>query len=66
MDLARAPRRAPLTARKRGSGYENELQLTTGEMGNFIQFHEQEINGEKIPSWSNWLDNVYTDDVVIL
>ena len=24
MDLARAPRRAPLTARKKGSGYENE------------------------------------------
>ena len=23
MDLARAPRRAPLTARKKGSGYEN-------------------------------------------
>ena len=25
MDLARAPRRAPLTARKKGSGYENGL-----------------------------------------
>ena len=25
MDLARAPRRAPLTARKKGSGYENVL-----------------------------------------
>jgi hypothetical protein len=25
MDLARAPRRAPLTARKMGSGYENAL-----------------------------------------
>ena len=25
MDLARAPRRAPLTARKKGSGYENAL-----------------------------------------
>ena len=24
LDLARAPRRAPLTARKKGSGYENE------------------------------------------
>ena len=24
MDLARAPRRRPLTARKKGSGYENE------------------------------------------
>ena len=24
MDLARAPRRAPLTARKKGSGYEND------------------------------------------
>jgi hypothetical protein len=27
MDLARAPRRAPLTARKKGSGYENVLCL---------------------------------------
>ena len=27
MDLARAPRRAPLTARKKGSGYENEIDL---------------------------------------
>ena len=26
MDLARAPRRAPLTARKKGSGYENEVR----------------------------------------
>ena len=26
MDLARAPRRAPLTARKKGSGYENGLK----------------------------------------
>ena len=25
MDLARAPRRAPLTARKKGSGYENDV-----------------------------------------
>ena len=25
LDLARAPRRAPLTARKKGSGYENGL-----------------------------------------
>ena len=25
MDLARAPRRAPLTARKKGSGYENGI-----------------------------------------
>ena len=25
MDLARAPRRAPLTARKKGSGYENAI-----------------------------------------
>ena len=25
MDLARAPRRRPLTARKKGSGYENGL-----------------------------------------
>ena len=29
MDLARAPRRAPLTARKKGSGYENAMALGT-------------------------------------
>jgi hypothetical protein len=28
MDLARAPRRAPLTARKKGSGYENVWALS--------------------------------------
>ena len=28
MDLARAPRRARLTARKKGSGYENARQYT--------------------------------------
>ena len=27
MDLARAPRRRPLTARKKGSGYENEVYI---------------------------------------
>ena len=27
MDLARAPRRAPLTARKKGSGYENACKI---------------------------------------
>ena len=27
MDLARAPRRARLTARKKGSGYENAIQF---------------------------------------
>ena len=27
MDLARAPRRRPLTARKKGSGYENEVEF---------------------------------------
>ena len=30
MDLARAPRRAPLTARKKGSGYENAQRLAYG------------------------------------
>jgi hypothetical protein len=30
MDLARAPRRAPLTARKKGSGYENERGVKLG------------------------------------
>ena len=29
MDLARAPCRAPLTARKKGSGYENGLALVS-------------------------------------
>ena len=29
MDLARAPRRRPLTARKKGSGYENATSTTT-------------------------------------
>ena len=28
MDLARAPRRRPLTARKKGSGYENGILCT--------------------------------------
>ena len=27
MDLARAPRRARLTARKKGSGYENDVKI---------------------------------------
>jgi hypothetical protein len=27
MDLARAPRRRPLTARKKGSGYENGVDV---------------------------------------
>ena len=33
MDLARAPRRARLTARKKGSGYEN------GQSVDFYSFH---------------------------
>ena len=37
MDLARAPRRAPLTARKKGSGYENgvcpDVVFTGGDGG---------------------------------
>jgi hypothetical protein len=33
MDLARAPRRAPLTARKKGSGYEN---VTEPEANNWF------------------------------
>jgi hypothetical protein len=32
MDLARAPRRAPLTARKKGSGYENDQQPDPGPL----------------------------------
>jgi hypothetical protein len=32
MDLARAPRRAPLTARKKGSGYENDTSFEYGEL----------------------------------
>ena len=31
MDLARAPRRARLTARKKGSGYENDLGIYMDE-----------------------------------
>ena len=31
MDLARAPRRARLTARKKGSGYENEGKVEKSE-----------------------------------
>ena len=38
MDLARAPRRAPLTARKKGSGYENGLRS--------IQPRTQDTDGE--------------------
>ena len=34
--------------------------------GYFVQFHDQDINGKKIPSWSDWLEDLYTDDVVIL
>ena len=30
MDLARAPRRAPLTARKKGSGYERKVTILRG------------------------------------
>jgi hypothetical protein len=37
MDLARAPRRRPLTARKKGSGYENE---TTTELAFMIEGHD--------------------------
>ena len=37
MDLARAPRRRPLTARKKGSGYENgggaEEAILEGRLG---------------------------------
>jgi hypothetical protein len=33
MDLARAPRRAPLTARKKGSGYENGFARVVGKLG---------------------------------
>ena len=33
MDLARAPRRARLTARKKGSGYENALGPGTHRTG---------------------------------
>ena len=40
MDLARAPCRAPLTARKKGSGYENAsdpgLQLAPVSAGNAV------------------------------
>jgi hypothetical protein len=35
MDLTRAPRRAPLTARKKGSGYENAL-ATSYEFGSLV------------------------------
>ena len=31
LDLARTPRRAPLTARKKGSGYENEERAASAE-----------------------------------
>jgi hypothetical protein len=38
MDLARAPRRAPLTARKKGSGHENELRgEVTAWVGDFSE-----------------------------
>ena len=33
MDLARAPRRAPLTARKKGSGYENGVDGELKKLG---------------------------------
>ena len=32
MDLARAPRRRPLTARKKGSGYENAKALVKASL----------------------------------
>ena len=37
MDLARAPRRARLTARKKGSGYENELQAKKPDEYNYFK-----------------------------
>jgi hypothetical protein len=36
MDLARAPRRRPLTARKKGSGYENEYQFALSSPHSFV------------------------------
>jgi hypothetical protein len=46
MDLARAPCRAPLTARKMGSGYENDI---CGYMG-FTLFNSYYFNNfESVP-----------------
>ena len=44
MDLARAPRRRPLTARKKGSGYENapcRAPLTARKMGSGYENESQ-------------------------
>ena len=40
MDLARAPRRAPLTARKKGSGYEN---VTVCDYSSLVSHHRQSL-----------------------
>jgi hypothetical protein len=60
MDLARAPRRAPLTARKKGSGYENDPGLATSAKALGTRLHTRKtgmtkrrvITGELIKSES--------------
>ena len=39
MDLARAPRRAPLTARKKGSGYENADHREKSSFDKILMWH---------------------------
>jgi hypothetical protein len=46
MDLARAPRRRPLTARKKGSGYENgmETEIASFERGELPLSNDTNFN----------------------
>ena len=53
MDLARAPRRPPLTARKKGSGYENGPQVQITDLGNLVPrlLPSHAIKLRKDPGW---------------
>ena len=51
MDLARAPRRRPLTARKKGSGYENDVVFT----------RNMEISGQEINTYKPFYNYINID-----
>ena len=59
MDLARAPRRARLTARKKGSGYENELE---GERVD--SWHTRLRIKARMCEYDNQTDSIIRDQIV--
>ena len=46
--------------------FEGKIVAYNRRQGYFVEYDEKEVDGKRIPPWSDWLEGLNTNDVKIL